>query len=436
MQLKSSLRQLWVESRANPTFTSLYIGGVAFAVGFTMVFAIIYYVHLAPIYPEYNRATTAYISNITIKNEKNNSMGMGSIGLPFYHQFIKDSENIESATLTNEFASMIQPPDNSGNFKALGSTADPEFFNIYPYEFIAGRPFNQAETDAALKVAVIDSSLANRLFGGAEQAINKEISATFKKYRVIGVVRDSNPIAFMSYANIFLPYTVFTTPGDDLLNGEPFRYLGNYSIPLKFKDKAQSEKFRAELEDKVSRVNAADTAGWVIDIRSAPISHSLRVLAHSGNGDDLSIWALIRPLLLILAVLLVIPAINISGMISGQMDRRLAEIGIRRSFGATRNQLTGQVMFENFVLTIVGGFIGLVIAWVLVLTCRTLLLQLLIPSWECKDAPVEVSAEMIFAPIIFIATVVVCLILNMLSAYIPVRLSLHRPIISSINSKR
>lgn len=436
MQLKSSLRQLWVESRANPTFTSLYIGGVAFAVGFTMVFAIIYYVHLAPIYPEYNRATTAYISNITIKNEKNNSMGMGSIGLPFYHQFIKDSENIESATLTNEFASMIQPPDNSGNFKALGSTADPEFFNIYPYEFIAGRPFNQAETDAALKVAVIDSSLANRLFGGAEQAINKEISATFKKYRVIGVVRDSNPIAFMSYANIFLPYTVFTTPGDDLLNGEPFRYLGNYSIPLKFKDKAQSEKFRAELEDKVSRVNAADTAGWVIDIRSAPISHSLRVLAHSGNGDDLSIWALIRPLLLILAVLLVIPAINISGMISGQMDRRLAEIGIRRSFGATRNQLTGQVMFENFVLTLVGGFIGLVIAWVLVLTCRTLLLQLLIPSWECKDAPVEVSAEMIFAPIIFIATVVVCLILNMLSAYIPVRLSLHRPIISSINSKR
>ncbi|MDE6813471.1 MAG: hypothetical protein K2J28_06545, partial [Duncaniella sp.] len=107
MQLKSSLRQLWVESRANPTFTSLYIGGVAFAVGFTMVFAIIYYVHLAPIYPEYNRVTTSYISNITIQNGKTNSMGMGSLGLPFFHQFIKDSENIEHVTLTNDFTSLI-----------------------------------------------------------------------------------------------------------------------------------------------------------------------------------------------------------------------------------------------------------------------------------------------------------------------------------------
>ena len=436
MQLKSSLRQLWVESRANPTFTSLYVGGVAFAVGFTMVFAIIYYVHLAPIYPEYNRATTQYISNITIQNEKTNNMGMGSLGLPFFHQFIKDSENIEHVTLTNDFTSLIQPDDNSGDFKVMSRTADPEFFNIYPYEFIAGRPFNEAETDAAMKVAVIDSSLADRLYGSAEQAINKEISVTYKKYKVIGVVRDSNPIAFMSYANVFVPYTVFTSPGDNLLNGEMFNYLGSYSIPLKFKDKAQAERFRAELTDKISRTNAADTAGWVIDLRSAPVSHSLRVLAHSQNGDDLNLWMLIRPLLLILAVLLIIPAINISGMISGQMDRRLAEIGIRRSFGATRNQLTGQVMFENFVLTLIGGFIGLIIAWVMVLTCRTLLLQLLIPSWECTDASASVSGEMIFSPVIFLATIIICLILNMLSAYIPVRLSLRRPIISSINSKR
>ncbi|MDE6814365.1 MAG: ABC transporter permease, partial [Duncaniella sp.] len=223
---------------------------------------------------------------------------------------------------------------------------------------------------------------------------------------------------------------------DNLLNNDPFRYLGEYSIPIKFKDNVQAERFRAELHDKVNRINAADTAGWVIDLRSAPVSPTLRVLAHSSNGDDLSLWPLIRPLLLILAVLLIIPAINISGMISGQMDRRLAEIGIRRSFGATRNQLTGQVMIENFVLTLVGGFIGLVIAWVVVLTCRTLLLQLLIPTWECQDAPVGLSAEMMFSPVIFLATIIICLILNMLSAYIPVRLSLHRPIISSINSKR
>lgn len=45
MQIRSSLRQLWRESRANPGFTALYIGSVAFAVAFTMVYAIIYYVN-------------------------------------------------------------------------------------------------------------------------------------------------------------------------------------------------------------------------------------------------------------------------------------------------------------------------------------------------------------------------------------------------------
>ena len=73
MQIRSSLRQLWRESRANPGFTALYIGGVAFAVAFTMVYAIIYYVNIAPLYPEYNRDTTSYAAYIRIRNDSTSS---------------------------------------------------------------------------------------------------------------------------------------------------------------------------------------------------------------------------------------------------------------------------------------------------------------------------------------------------------------------------
>ena len=69
MQLRSSLKQLWIESKANPGFTILYVGGVAFTVTFTMVIAMIFYVHVAPVYPEYNRGTTSYISSATIQNQ-------------------------------------------------------------------------------------------------------------------------------------------------------------------------------------------------------------------------------------------------------------------------------------------------------------------------------------------------------------------------------
>lgn len=436
MQLKSSLKQLLVESRANPGFTSLYIGGVAFAVAFTMIFAIIYYVHLAPLYPEYNRSTTYYISNLTVRNDKTNSMGQSSVGLPFIREFVENSENIEYSTIVYQKQGFIQPPDQSGDIVVNIIDTNPDFFKLYSYEFVAGRPFNKAETESAINSIVVDTSVANRLFGSPEQAVGKEISITYKPYRIVGIVRSGNPIAYLSYANVFCPYTIRTKSDNASLKGDKRDYLGDYSVPIKFKDRRQAERFRAELTEKVRRANAADSTGQRLKIQSAPISHTMRILSQRTNGDDLSMTEYLKPLLITLLVLLIIPAINISGMIGGQMDRRLAEIGVRRSFGATRGHLTRQVMFENLILTLFGGLVGFIIAWLIIVFGRNMLLKLIIPTWECIDAPAEISAEMMFAPLIFIAALLLCLLLNLLSAYIPVRLSLRRPIISSLNSKR
>ncbi|MCM1075820.1 MAG: ABC transporter permease [Bacteroides sp.] len=438
MQFRASLKQLWIESKENPGFTSLYVGGVAFAVAFTMIFAIIYYVHLAPIYPEYNRSTTGYINNIEVYNQKSGMMSQSCPGMLFYDRYIKDSENIEYAAITSDSQSLIQPPDNSGDFEVISRFIDPNFFKLYSYKFLAGRPFNEAETEAAMNLAVIDETTANRLYGSSENAIDKEISVTFKPKRIIGVVRNGNPVAYTSYANVFIPYTVYIKQNGGSRNpsDDKRELLGEFSFPIKFKDSQQMEKFREELADKISRVNATDTAGWEIDTHNAPMTHTMKVLAQTNGGQDIDTKEALRPLLLTLVVLLLIPAINISGMIGGQMDRRLAEIGVRRSFGATRGQLTGQVMFENFVLTLAGGFIGLLISLIVIITSRDMLLKIIIPSWQVMDAPAEVSTEMMLSPFIFLMTIILCLLLNLLSAYIPVRMSLRRPIISSLNSKR
>ena len=54
------------EALKTPGFTSLYIGGVAFTVAFTMIYAILLYGQLAPVYPEYGRGSTGYLSGIRI----------------------------------------------------------------------------------------------------------------------------------------------------------------------------------------------------------------------------------------------------------------------------------------------------------------------------------------------------------------------------------
>ena len=62
---------------------------------------------------------------------------------------------------------------------------------------------------------------------------------------------------------------------------------------------------------------------------------------------------------IILFILLLVPALNLSGITLSRMRRRMAELGVRRAFGATQGTILWQVLSENMVLTLLGGLLGL-----------------------------------------------------------------------------
>lgn len=434
MQIRSSLSQLWRESRANPGFTALYIGGVAFAVAFTMVYAIIYYVNLAPLYPEYNRAETSYVSFIQIRNDSTSNIHGSLVSRKFVDDFIANSENIEYCSVSQPTFGQTSEISTKGNvgFKAVPRLTDRNFFRLYDYDFLAGRPFSDVEMDAEKPYfTIVTADIAERVFGSTDNAVGQEILIDYEPYRVVGVVRRGTPVAHTSYGDLFIPYTIKPSSASDE-SGSLRDYLGSLTAAIKFRDGSQRERFIEEFNAKVSR--AKDSDGFKIQ-KAQVRSHFENILTTEG-GDDLPIKSIIQSLLAVLFILLIVPAINISGMIGGQMDRRMAEIGVRRSFGATRGELTRRVMFENFVLTLAGGLVGFIFAWIIVTLCRRWMLQLLVSSWEVVDAPVDISAELLFAPLIFLSALLLCLALNLLSAYIPVRFALRRPIVNSLNTKR
>ena len=434
MQIRSSLSQLWRESRANPGFTALYIGGVAFAVAFTMVYAIIYYVNLAPLYPEYKRADTSYVSFIQIRNDSTSNTHGSLVSRKFVDDFIANSENIEYCSVSQPTFGQTSEISAKGNvgFKAVPRLTDRNFFRLYDYEFLAGRPFSDVEMDAEKPYfTIVTADIAERVFGSTDNAVGQEILIDYEPYRVVGVVRRGTPVAHTSYGDLFILYTIKPSSASDE-SGSLRDYLGSLTAAIKFRDGSQRERFIEEFNAKVSR--AKDSDGFKIQ-KAQVRSHFENILTTEG-GDDLPIRSIIQSLLAVLFILLIVPAINISGMIGGQMDRRMAEIGVRRSFGATRGELTRRVMFENFVLTLAGGLVGFIFAWIIVTLCRRWMLQLLVSSWEVVDAPVDISAELLFAPLIFLSALLLCLALNLLLAYIPVRFALRRPIVNSLNTKR
>jgi putative ABC transport system permease protein len=118
------------------------------------------------------------------------------------------------------------------------------------------------------------------------------------------------------------------------------------------------------------------------------------------------------------------------------MEERLAEMGVRKSFGASRSVLLSQVLWENLLLTLAGGLVGLALAWIIIALGKGWLFTLFEDAPESLyDNSITVTGEMLFTPTVFITALLVCIIINLLSALIPAWNSLRKPIVSSINEK-
>ena len=53
-----------------------------------------------------------------------------------------------------------------------------------------------------------------------------------------------------------------------------------------------------------------------------------------------------------------------------------------------------------------------------------------------QGVDITVSGEMLFAPLVFVAVLLLCIVLNTLSALVPAWHSLRKPIINALNEKR
>lgn len=175
-----------------------------------------------------------------------------------------------------------------------------------------------------------------------------------------------------------------------------------------------------------------------MELWEQPTSHALSVFKDYPADTSFSSWKVAGRLTLWILVLLVVPSLNLNGLIASRMESRLPEMGVRKSFGASRSALLSQVMWENFFLTLVGGVLGLLVAWIMLYVGREWIFMLF-DYWPMdipEGANLYVSSEMLFAPVVFFIAFLLCLVLNLLSALWPAWMSLRKPIVYSLYEKR
>lgn len=425
--LITHFKQAWQLLRQNKLFSMIYIVGTALAVASTTIFAIIYYVKLAPVYPEYKRHQIHTVSLIEIEEPDGMIMGSPSFSYNLLEDLFYKLDNAEAVSgfIDEPNLLIMTVPGSEKTYEVMKRCSDTEYFNIIDYEFIAGRPFNRAEFESGVHKIVISDRTAEKVFGTAEAAVGKTVSVDFSEYEICGVFREGSALNVMSYTHVIAPYTTD--------NGYKSSYNGcsGWFEALILAD--SPDGIKAEIDEYCRRYkNAHDGHG--INFPRQPNSAVTRAL-NPANRDDVDIMDVVRLNFLILLSLLIVPALNLSGMIAGRMDARNEELSVRKSFGATSRKLLSQVLWENMFLTLVGGIIGLGLTYLALYAASDFIVAGIGAAGQMHlESAIEMrlTPDMMFAPAVFVGALLICVVLNIMSALVPAWHALRRPIVKSM----
>ena len=391
--------------REEKLFSGIYIVGTALAIAFTMVMAVVYYIKLAPVYPEANRARTIYFEGLRVEAE-NEGMGQTGFSTKAFEEWFQNSENIEYCSPTLLAAGTGKTLGRCHSFVVRGkddflevvrNEVSADFFHIYEYDFLSGRPFTNKEVEDKEEVCVISNALAERLFGKGVDAVGRtvELENGRDNLRVVGVIRGCSQLTPDSYADVLMPYALI-----EMYTGSP--YSGTYSVVATVKDDAHLQALKQELDDVAARTEQAHPEALnnfsfgegvkkrlvlTRHMETHPM-HVLRTENRDGTFDMVTNW-----------------------------------------------QLVNQVVIENLVLTTIGGIIGLVLSWLAIYGLRAEILGMFFDNSTLSSAPI-VEGEMLFAPMLFIGAFAAIMVLSLLAAVVPAWWSLRKPIVESMMEKR
>ena len=134
-----------------------------------------------------------------------------------------------------------------------------------------------------------------------------------------------------------------------------------------------------------------------------------------------------------LLIILLVPSLNLCGLSNSRMQQRMSELGVRKAFGATKGILIRQILNENLVLTLLGGFVGLILSYTAVYFMRSWLFTNSDNIGTSGDF--SLSMSVLFSPEVFCLAFLFCLIINLLSAGVPAWVAARRTIVDSLNDK-
>ncbi|MDE5957321.1 MAG: ABC transporter permease [Muribaculaceae bacterium] len=411
------IRQILFELRHQSLVTWLSIIGTALAIFLVMSNFMIGRIDSVQVAPETNRPRICYGFGMDIIQPNNHTSSNPSLETA---QFIYDNlEGVECVSYSQaDYTTFTTVADNGKRLPARVKSVDQNYWKIYDYTFEEGHPFTPEEVEAGVKNIIITRDYANNIFGKGEPAIGRHVNINNKDFIVSGIVKTPNPLLARTSADVFPTHTAMQLPQNIMCN-----YFGDYCPVLLLKPGVTISDMRPRINhryDELTRKLAKTDSICEAIPHGQPYSTEMMARGVSTNtgitADDNNYITY-----LIYAILLLIPAINLSSMTRARMRRRVSEIGLLRAFGCTRGRLILNLLTENFILSMLGGLLGLLLSFIFIMGFSNYFVVYGDIYYVTPEQSVATpSFEMLFSWQAFLLVLAFCFILNLLSAGLPI----------------
>ncbi|MEO2065818.1 MAG: ABC transporter permease [Desulfurobacteriaceae bacterium] len=285
------------------------------------------------------------------------NLGGRTVQLSFYPTLkVKDAEEIKEKCPDVEEVSPYKKVSPNVHYMGKRITAEvygvwPSYSKIADYKPICGRFLNKEDNEEIAQRAVLGYEVAKKLYG-EECPVGKVIYLFNAPYRIVGVMEKRG--TDLSGEN--LDERVYIPLSSAVKRISNVDYVdGIYLLPS---EGAEIEKVKRELEEFLIK-------------RHGKKDFSVNKFEDLINTQKQAMEIFSKLSLIVSSISFGVGALGILGVMTLSVYERLVEIGVKRTFGATRLEIALQFLIESAVLSLIGGIGGALLSSLIVLAVST-----------------------------------------------------------------